>query len=156
VKLLNFDLMSPNHAHEITGLGLDWDIHNFADFVGLELLPETNSAVMRWIVPGATNPWGCTRNNFSGCELRFSSLKYIEITDRDSDLPLTEDSCLAGVSKVDIIRTELPQFRTRKLWNTDEEFCLWFRFQSGRDIVIDSDTVELVPLASTRVETIAR
>jgi len=156
MKLLNFDLSLPSHSHELTSLGLDWDMHNFADFVGLELMPETNSAVMRWIVPDATNPWGCTRNKFSGCELRFSNLKYLQVTDRDLELPLTEDSCLAGVSKVDIKRTEPPEFRTRKLWNSDDEFCLWFHFQSRRDIVIDSETVELVPLASSPVETIAR
>jgi len=53
MKLLNFDLSSPNYTIELSGMGLEWDLHNFADFAGLQLLPENNSAEMRWTVsPG--------------------------------------------------------------------------------------------------------
>jgi hypothetical protein len=155
VKLLNFDLSSPNFTIELSSLGLNWDLHNFADFVGLELQPENNSAVMRWIVPDAKNPWGCIDNKFQGCELRFSKLKYIQITERDPKLPLKEDSCLASVSKVDLEKRNPLKFRTRDAWSIDENFCLWFSFQSGRDIEIDSETVELAPLKS-HVRSVAR
>jgi hypothetical protein len=44
VKLQNFQISS---SIEFQSGGLFWDIHNFANFDGLELIPQENSAVMR-------------------------------------------------------------------------------------------------------------
>jgi hypothetical protein len=137
-------------------MGLDWDLHNFADFVGLQLLPENNSAVMRWTVSASENPWGSRENKHSGLELRFVGLKYLELSERDSELPMTENSCLASVSKINKDRSKPRKFRTQEPWSTGDEFCLWFQFQSGREIEIDSETVELVPLVPSRTEILAR
>jgi hypothetical protein len=50
MRFLNFDLTPANSAVELTALGLGWDLHNFADFVGLQLAPD-GSVALTWIVP---------------------------------------------------------------------------------------------------------
>jgi hypothetical protein len=144
VKLKNFEISS---EIELQTNNLFWDIHNFATFVGLELIPASNAVVMKWVVPKGANPWGCTENRFSGMTLYFDNLRLLTLTPRDIDMPLTEDSCLAAILKVDpnIQQNEL-YLRTRTKWELNDSFCLAFQFQSGRVIEIGSDTVELIPL----------
>src|SRR3954465_14494880 len=156
MKLLNFDLSSPNYTIELSGMGLEWDLHNFADFAGLQLLPENNSAEMRWTVSPGENHWGCRKNKRVGMKLRFADLNYLEVTERDPELPMSEDSCLASVSKINKDRSKPRKFRTQESWSIGDEFCLWFQFQGGREIEIDSETVQLVPLVPSRTEILAR
>lgn len=96
MKLKNFEISS---EIELQTGNLFWDIHNFAAFVGLELIPASNAVVMKWAVPKEGNPWGCTENRFSGMTLYFDNLRLLTLTPRDIDMPLTEDSCVAGILK---------------------------------------------------------
>ena len=38
MRFLNFDLRAPNNTVELQGLGLNWELHNFADFEVLRLM----------------------------------------------------------------------------------------------------------------------
>lgn len=147
MKLKNFDISRMDII--LTSGSLSWDLHNFAVFAGLELISASNSAVMKWTVRGTTNPnpWGCFENKTSGMELRFDNLKFLGVTTRDAELPLTEDSCVSAVIKVDRnFQREDPYMRTRRDWGTDESFRLMFLFQGGRTIEIESESAELIPI----------
>ena len=143
MRLENFEIRS---EIELQTSNLIWELHNFADFVGLELIPAQDIAVMRWSVPSGPNPWGCLENKSSGMTLRFKNLQFLKVGPRDKDLPLTEDTCVSDVLKV-IPGNEGadPYLRTCRDWS--DSFRLIFQFQSGRVIEIESETVELVPIA---------
>jgi len=141
MRLENFEIHS---SIELQTGNLFWDLHNFADFLGLELIPSENTAVMRWSVPSVSNPWGCYENKFSGMTLRFKKLQLLHLGGRDKGLPLTEDSCLSGVLKVDRTLGGVEPYMP--ILEPSDFFRLVFQFQSGRVIEIESETVELVPV----------
>ena len=142
MRLENFEI----HSEIVLQTGtLFWDLHNFADFLGLELIPEENKAIMRWAVASNSNPWGCYENRFSGMTLCFKSLQYLHLGARDKRLPLTEDTCVSGVLKVDP-KLEGTNVYLRACRELNDSFRLVFHFQSGRVIEIESETVELVPV----------
>lgn len=138
MKLLNSELSEPSFAIELVGPGFVWDLHNSGDFLGLELRADDNTAIMRWTVGGYSAA------KYSGCELVFRNLKLIIVSERDQELPLSEDTCISGISKIvpdGGIKTE---YRTRHHWSADDSFHLFFKFQSQRTIEIDAETVELL------------
>jgi hypothetical protein len=142
MRLENFEIHS---SIELQTGNLFWDLHNHFDFVGLELIPTENMAVMRWSVPAESR--GCY-NKFLGMTLRFKNLQFLHLGARDRDLPLTEDTCVSDVLKVDpTIESIEPYIRTRRDWKPTDSFRLVFWFQSSRVIEIESETVELVPVA---------
>ncbi len=142
MRLENFEIRS---EIELQTSNLIWELHNFADFLGLELIPAENIAVMRWSVPSATNPWGCLENKSSGMTLRFKNLQFLKIGPRDKDLPLTEDTCVSDILKV-VPGNEGIDPYLRTCLDGSDSFRLIFQFQSGREIEIESDAVELVPV----------
>ena len=143
MRLENFEVSSDI---ELQSGNLSWDLYNFADFDRLELISTENAAMMRWSVPSSPNPWGCYENNSSGMALRFKDLRFLHVGSRDKGLPLTEDTCVSYVLKVDpTIDAVDPYLRTRNDWK--EDFRLVFHFQSGRMIEIESESVELIPIS---------
>jgi hypothetical protein len=142
MKLQNFEISS---SIEFQSGGLFWDLHNFADFDGLELIPTDNAALMRWSVPSSSNPWGCDENKFAGMELHFKNLLFLRIGPRDKEMPMSEDTCVSDVLMVDPA-IELDDPYARQTQKTSASFRLVFQFQSGRVIEIESETVELVPV----------
>jgi hypothetical protein len=144
MRLTNFEISS---SIELQSGGLFWDLHNFADFSGLELIPSENAAVMRWRVSASTpNPWGSVENKFSGVELRFEKLMFLNVGPRDEEMPMSEDTCMSRVLRVDPnIVHEQPYMR--QVQDLRDSFRLAFSFQSARVIEIESDIVKLVPIA---------
>jgi hypothetical protein len=142
MKLHNFEISS---SIELQSGGLFWDLHNFANFQGLEILPTQNVAVMRWTVPERSNPWGCHGNKFGGMTLRFVGLQFIRVTPRDKDLPLSEDTCVSDILLVDP-RLDHADPHMRAVFEMTDLFRLAICFQSRRVIEIESDNVELIPV----------
>jgi hypothetical protein len=144
MKLKNFEI---SREIELQTGNLFWDIHNFAHFEGLELIPASNVVVMKWTVPRRTNPWGCSENKYSGMTLYFDNLNFLKLTQRDPDMPLTEDTCVSAILKVDpAIQHDELYMRTPKDWGPDHSYRLAFQFQSGRVVEVGSDSVELIPV----------
>lgn len=141
MKLQNFEVSG---SIELQSGNLFWDLHNFANFDGLELIPEDDSVVMRWSVPEGHNPWRCHENRFRGMELVFKDLLFLQVGLRDIELPMTEDSCVARIFKVDP-KTNHPELYMRQIQHPDDDFRLAFEFQSQRVIEIESVIAELVP-----------
>src|ERR1700675_1367717 len=140
MRLTNFEISS---SIELQSGGLFWDLHNSADFDGLEIIPSENAAVMRWRVTTlAPNPWGCVENKFSAVELRFEKLIFLNVGPRDEELPMSEDRCVSDVLRVDPnIVHEQPHMR--QVQDLRDSFRLAFSFQSARVIEIESDIVKL-------------
>jgi hypothetical protein len=144
MRLENFEIHS---SIELQTGNRFWDLHNAADFCGLELISNENAVVMRWSATSSSNPWGPYEQKFSGMVLRFNNLQFLNISARDGDLPLTEDTCVSDILKVDpAVENADPYRRTRRDWTPADFFRLVFRFQTGRVIEIESETVELVPV----------
>ena len=144
MKLINFELSKPAFAIELLALGFVWDLHNVGTFLGLELNAAENTAVMRWNVSGHPSA------KYSGCDLIFRNLRSVVISQRDAELPLSEDDCISGISKVVPNDAVEARYRARNEWGAGEPFRLWFQFQSQRTIEIDSETVELVGVTKAR------
>jgi hypothetical protein len=142
MKLTNFEISS---SIELQSGGLFWDLHNFANFQGLELLPAQNVAVMRWTAREGSNPWGCHENKFARVTLRFVGLQFMHVTPRDKDLPLSEDTCVSDILRVDP-RIEHADPHMRAVLEMTDLFRLAICFQSRRIIEIESDKVELIPV----------
>jgi hypothetical protein len=142
MRLHNFEVSS---SIEFRSGGLFWDIHNFANFEGLELIRSENAAVMRWSVPVASNPWGCHENKFVGMELHFEDLLFLHVGPRDEEIPMTEDSCVSAVLMVSTT-IEHEELYLRQVREITSSFRLAFQFQSARVIEIESETVKLVPI----------
>src|SRR5262249_32945987 len=139
MKFQNFEISS---SIEFQSGGLFWDVHNFANFDGLELIRQENAAVMRWSVPTVANPWGCYENKFAGMELYFKNLLSLHIGPRDQDMPMTEDTCVSAVLMVNpAIQHDEPYMR--QIQAMSDSFRLLFQFQSARIIEIESEIVEL-------------
>jgi hypothetical protein len=137
MRLENFEIHS---SIELQTENFLWDLHNAADFRGLELIPAENAAVMRWTLPSGPNPSDRDGNKFSGMTLRFKNLQFLHIGARDSELPFTEDTCVSDVLKVDpAVEGVDPYMRTRRDWKPTDSFRLVFRFQSRRGVEIESE-----------------
>lgn len=138
MKLLNLELSSPSFSIELIGLGFVWDLHNSGRFLGVHLNANDNTATMKWLVNGHPS------TKYSGCDLVFRNLKLM-IVSRDNQLPLSEDTCISGISKiVPDAGARAAKYRTKAEWDATDPFNLLFEFQSGRSIEKDADTVELI------------
>jgi hypothetical protein len=143
MKLENFEICSSSIELQ-TGSSF-WDLHNVFDFRGLELITDENAAVMRWDLPSGSKHSGLAEMKCSGMALRFKNLRFLHVGARDGDLPLTEDTCISYILKVDPnIEHVNPYMRTRRDWKQGDSFRLVFAFQSERLIEIGSETVELI------------
>jgi hypothetical protein len=135
VRLENFEIPT---SIELQFEGKRWDLHNAAHFRGLQLLPSDNAAIMKW---SSTNSPSLPGRN--GVNLLFKGLQFLQISARDSDLPLTEDTCVADILKVDpSVQHSDPHVRA--ISDFSDQFRLVFCFQSARVIEIGSDAVRLI------------
>lgn len=79
MELVNFELAKPSFGIELIGLGFVWDLHNAANFLGITLDANDNSAAMKWSTSG--HPAA----KYKGCHLVFKGLENIVISARDKD-----------------------------------------------------------------------
>ena len=147
MKLQNFEISS---LIELQSAGLSWDLHNVGHFRGLELIAAENAAVMRWTARKGPNPWGGPENKFVGMALHFTGLHSLRVSPRDPDLPLSEDTCVSDILKVDP-RIEHTDLYMRAVYEITARFSLAIRFQSRRLIEIESDNVQLIPICADAV-----
>jgi hypothetical protein len=145
MKLENFEICS---SIELQAGSSFWDLHNVFSFRGLELISDVNAAVMRWDVSSRSKHSGISEMKFPRITLRFKNLQFLHVGTRDGDLPLTEDTCIWYILKVDPnIEHVDPYMRAPRDWKPADRFRLVFAFQSHRNIEIESETVELVALS---------
>ena len=145
MKLRNFDLQNPSATIILLGLGVEWDLHNFAIFQGLAYDTTQNAVLLQWTVPRVENPWGSVNNHFAGCTLRFQNVSALTISPRRPDALAEDDACMSGVSKV---LPESDEYRHLDTWPPHRAFHLRFEFESGRTIEIAAESAELIPRAA--------
>jgi hypothetical protein len=141
MRYLNFKLASSKHAIEIVAPGLNWDLHNFADFVGLRLAPDADAVLTR-VVPDTTNGWGDSNNHYRGCELWFREVRRFEIISPKNEMPISENRTLAEISELDQDGRDYRQTTSP----SDSPFCLFIKFNGGLSMKVDAAAAELRPL----------
>ena len=145
MKLKNFEIVS---WVVMRSENVRWDIHNFGNFEGVELIPAQDAVLMKWTAYNRNRMWGSLENRFLGMNLYFDDLQFLKIGPRDPEMPFTEDGCVSAVIRVDPnVQHEDPYMRGKNVWAPEDPFRLVFLFQSARQIEIESKTVELIPVA---------
>ena len=147
VKLKNYDLADPLCTVQLVGLGHSWDLHNFADFVGLEYDAEARSAVLSWKSLEERNPWGDDTNKYKGCSLLFRGVKSLRVRPRQSGAS-SDGRTLSDLAKV--IPGE-QEYRRREKWLPEHPFDLRFEFEDESVIEVSADSSELVGLLKVDV-----
>jgi hypothetical protein len=140
MHFVNFALERAIQAITLHGLGVEWDLHNFADLVGIRFDPGTAILDLEWRVPpNQANPWGSPLNLAVGCILRCAGVSALRI--RFPGGVGTRD--VAGVSRVD---PEESTYRFKSEWRDDDESNLLVELEGGAEIEVAADTVELVSI----------
>jgi hypothetical protein len=138
MKLINFTFDSSIE------LGCDGkhrylDLHNCYDWQGFSYFSEERRIEMSWI--RSNEPW--VHEDLPGSlVLEFRDVSSLATRPRDSELPYTEDSCLASVTftppeYASNFDSEFPDYR-------DESEHLTFCFQSDFGLKIWASEVELL------------
>ncbi|MBP7610713.1 MAG: hypothetical protein KA760_14530 [Steroidobacteraceae bacterium] len=136
VRLSNFECDDPIRAITLRGLGFEWDLHNFAEFVGLRFDASTGTLELEWAVPAdRENPWGSVDNLATGCRLRFAGVSSLHVQLPDSEA-CTE---LIGISRV---VPEGSEYRFKSQWSQDDPSNLLVEFRGGR-IEVGAESVAL-------------
>ena len=87
-----------------------FDLHNCFDFVGFTYEPSARTALLRW-----------TANEYASQEQRrsllveFTGVAHLSATPRDTEMPFSEDTCLASVGGVEASDPTLEVYQ-RCLW----------------------------------------
>jgi hypothetical protein len=140
VKLQDFEIISSIELRSDNGI---WDLHNCGNFDGVELLATENAAIMRW---STAYPWRGLENNFSGLELRFKDLEFLRVRPRDPDLPLSEDTCVSDIVRVDpILRTMIPIYATQETLISAMHFGWYLGSRAGEQSKLDVERSSLFP-----------
>ncbi|MCW5552936.1 MAG: hypothetical protein KIS67_12350 [Verrucomicrobiae bacterium] len=145
MNLSNFELRGSTQAIEIVSDELNWDLHNFATFVGFRYDAAGGVFEIEWVADQVENPWGCPANRFRACQLRFHGVTSVRIARDPANMRSDDSFCLHGVSKVSPSSQE---YRFKAEWQDHEPFNLLFEFASGWEIEVDASTAELIPVAS--------
>ncbi|MCA9512572.1 MAG: hypothetical protein KC560_17830 [Myxococcales bacterium] len=103
---------------ELLAEGHNWDLHNFAVFVGCHHDPVGRTCSFTWVALLVENPWGDPGNTARGCILEFSGVSAFvhepgigadkETLSEISDIPQGEEG-----------------------WSERDAFDLWLRFEDG-------------------------
>jgi len=138
VKLTNFELATDV---ELSGLGHWWDLHNFTNFVGLELLPESGSARLSWVtirVPPYDDAGFHRDNPARSCAIRFDGVSAIVVR------RVLDGTAPSDARTLHQVRMVLPLESTAndltalgiRVPSTDEAAHLLFEFMDGFDVEI--------------------
>ncbi|MCI5065354.1 hypothetical protein MRY87_06485 [bacterium] len=137
MKFLNFSHGELPQAGGLSGLGREWDLHNGARFTGYQFDVKQRRLVLVWELSGEER----RDDHICGCKLTFRGVDLFTVTERDPELPPSEDETLFGISRLERGQDKSSGFRTD--WNSDEDFNLLFEFQSGVDLEVHAAEVEM-------------
>lgn len=92
MKFTNMNPISSTPQIEIIESGFVWDLHNAADFLGHEIDSNNNSLKLTWDYGS-----DCDGIISGTIYLNFLGIKNINITEKDAEVPRSEDSCLDNI-----------------------------------------------------------
>jgi hypothetical protein len=159
MHLSNFSLTDVSaHGQQIAfkAVGLEWDLHDYADFEGFDYSTTVNSSTLtlKWRIGERIIKWrdaGCQYGvpNYpaNGFSLVFSNVDYLEILPRDVKMPRGED---LGISMVFCIEASEDSFRelgpTLYFAPCEETgpYHLVFQFNGGQMIRVGAEKAEFI------------
>src|SRR5262245_25236271 len=145
MRYLNLKLASSSNAIELLALGFNWDLHNFAELVDVRLTPEA-AAVLKWVVPDVTNPWGDSNNHYRGCELWFRQVRRFESIFQRTEIPLSENRTLAEISELNEDESD----HHTAFSGSGAPLGLFMKFNGGFSLKVHAEEAELRPLDSSQ------
>lgn len=144
VKLTNFELKS---GVELSGLGVWWDLHNWFDFSGLELLPEQRAARLHWTVGKLALEQGTfgQANPLRNCAIRFDDVSAVLIRRvKDGTDPKDSDTLqrMTLVAPMEKTPSDSVSHGVR-VPSADADGQFLFEFMDGFDIEVAAETATL-------------
>ena len=146
MKLTNFTMEG---SVALRGLGQHWDLHNFVDFAGVELLPEVGGVRLSWTVLeyAEAQREGFSRDNPARkCSLEFSRVRLLRAT------PVMDGGGASDARTLHEVGLVVPVEKSPaeaiedgvRLPATNGEGNMLFQFMAGFDIELDAELVTLV------------
>jgi len=138
---INFELRHPGGGIELIFNGMNWDLHNFADFVGCHYDKKAGTFSMKWVSPsGCENPWGDPANSSRSCELLFEGVSEVQKSPGKGHLSRDSET-LMKVAKAIPKEYEFPN---KVDWEVGEPFDLEFVFEDQSEIRVVASSCRLI------------
>ena len=122
--------------------GQYYDLHNDYDFQGFKYLVSTQILEMEWLKFDRKNQ-GFTLNKLPSIQLLFTTVNFLKISERDNEMPLSEDRCLDVVGFLtQEDRDDMDSFSEKQTFENDDMILM---FRGGQTFKINAYKVELIP-----------
>ena len=155
MQLINFQVVENRRNIEISALDKVWNLHD-AYYLGLrhsfahdaDGFITGNQVELSWQVDPA-------RYSASGFSLVFNEVNFFEVTPRDEEMPVGEDTCLSSVAEIPAseVTSEWKMQGIFAVFNPDgtlpaaDEYHLYFVFRGGQTVRIGCRTAKFVAAA---------
>ncbi len=152
MQLTNFRVVENRSNIEINAVGKVWNLHD-AYYLGLrhsfahdaDGFISGNQVELSWQVDPA-------RYTVPGFSLVFRGVDFFEVTPRDAEMPVGEDTCLSSVAEIPAseVTSEWKAQGFLAVFNPDgslpeaEEYHLYFVFRSGQTVRIGCQATEFI------------
>ncbi len=152
MHLTNFRVVENRRNIEISALGKVWNLHD-AFYLGLRHsfardaggFIAGNQVELFWQVDPE-------RYSVSGFSLVFNDVDFFEITPRDAEMPVGEDTCLSSVAEIPAseVTSEWKAQGIFAVFNPDgtlpgaDEYHLYFVFRNGQTVRIGGRTAKFI------------
>jgi hypothetical protein len=166
MHLSNFSLITDASAHgwliALNAYGVEWDLHNYADFDGFDYSTTKTSLptltlnwhiaerVIEWRnVLGVPNAQGIPIYPSNRFCIFFSDVDYLEVAPRDSEMPDDEDKTISSVSCIESSEASTDYIESGAIscYQPDKEtfsYHLVFRFRGGQFIRVGAKEAEFI------------
>lgn len=133
---VNFQIGS---SDELKLSGRSIDLHNNFDFLGFEYRTDDMSAILRW---RKTDGEWVRPDELQSVTIEHRSVSFMKVTERDPDLPPTEDGCLSSVTYYPSSDREGNDGICERVLPEDHDDIV-YTFQSGQTIRIGCKEIKL-------------
>jgi len=149
LTLSNFRLI-PTSLIEIEALGLLWNLHGYADFLGCDYSVQSQTVKLSWRMSASANDYPeLPKYPSEWFDLLFSRVIYFEVSPRDPAMPLEEDAQLDTVSFMAASDETSEYLHNYMIPAFDPEvnpgdYHILFRFRGGLMIRIGAEEGEFI------------
>ena len=116
------------------------DLHNNFNFIHFEFNIETMTLVLKWVK--SPSDW-VQEDELPHLALLHKNVSYLNVSPRDPEMPLSEDSCLSNVTFFPSSSRDISDSIFDKSFPNGDDDILYM-FQSGQVIRVHCEEIELI------------